>query len=75
MNKSLRYVLAAFIAVLLLAGTFSGGLVVGWLLPSRALASAPLALPGRAAAPSGAASTDSQNSATPQDLQDLFKPF
>jgi len=75
MNKSLRFVLVAFLAVLLLAGTFSGGLVVGWLLPNRAAAASPVQLPGNTTAQSGVVPDAGTAAGTPQDLTTLFKPF
>jgi carboxyl-terminal processing protease len=35
MNKTGRNILIAFLALFLLAGSFSGGLLVGWLIPSK----------------------------------------
>jgi carboxyl-terminal processing protease len=76
MNKPIRYLLGAFVAVLLLAGAFSGGLVVGWLLPDKAASAAPLlATPNNPAASSGTTSDPSASAGTPKDLQELFKPF
>ncbi|MBI4926267.1 MAG: S41 family peptidase [Anaerolineae bacterium] len=73
MNKTVKIVLGVFIALLLLAGTFSGGMIVGWLLPDRAVAAAP-ALGDAISADSGITS-DSGQSATPGNLETLFKPF
>lgn len=64
MNRKLQIFIGAFIAILLVAGSFSGGLVVGWVLPHGGTALLP-----------GQASNSSTNSATPADLQNLFKPF
>ncbi len=68
MNKAVKYILIAFVALVLLTGAFSGGFVaghftsIGSFLPN-------IALPGAAATPQGA--TD----ATPAELQQLFAPF
>lgn len=35
MNKTIRNIVIIFFALLLLAGSFSGGLLVGWLIPSK----------------------------------------
>jgi carboxyl-terminal processing protease len=35
MNKTGRNIIVVFLALFLLAGTFSGGLLVGWLIPSK----------------------------------------
>ena len=40
MSKSIRFMLAGCIAIVLLMGAFSGGLVVGWFLPHNTTASA-----------------------------------
>ena len=70
MNRTTRMILGLFIAGILLAGAFSGGFIVGHLVPftgqlpviSNFLPSSPSVQPD-------------QNSATPSDLQTLFKPF
>jgi carboxyl-terminal processing protease len=69
-NKSIRIILSCFVGVILLAGAFSGGFIVGHLFPSRGqlpfissfLPTSPVVQPD-------------QQSATPADLQTLFKPF
>jgi carboxyl-terminal processing protease len=35
MNKTGRNILIVFLALFLLAGTFSGGLIIGWLIPQK----------------------------------------
>lgn len=74
MERPVRYILGAFVAVILLAGSFSGGLVVGWFLPGQAPGNL-LPSAGPAAAVTPPASSVSGEQATPQDLQKLFKPF
>lgn len=66
MNKSIRYFVLGFIALILLAGAFSGGIVVGWLLPNRSASTTP---------PGPFISSASTTGGTPEDLQTLFKPF
>jgi carboxyl-terminal processing protease len=66
MNKTGRNILIVFLALFLLAGTFSGGLILGWMLPQKgsldtALQTNVLATPA------------STNSAT--DTTKLFEPF
>ncbi|MDP3450668.1 MAG: hypothetical protein Q8R87_08810, partial [Anaerolineaceae bacterium] len=34
-NHTGRNILLVFVAILLLAGTFSGGILVGWMLPGQ----------------------------------------
>ena len=77
MNKTIRILLGVFIGVLLLAGSFSGGLVVGWLLPERASAAAAVPTPGNTTAQSetGAVPDAGSSANTPTDLEELFKPF
>jgi carboxyl-terminal processing protease len=67
-NKILQGILFGLIAIALLLGGFSGGFVAGHFMPlgnvqpNQPAASAPTVEPGA-------------QSATPQDLQTLFKPF
>lgn len=72
MSRPVRYLLGAVIAVILLAGSFSGGLIVGWLIPLNGSESAinPISL-----LPFTKESADSGSSATPADMETLFKPF
>ncbi len=70
MNKTIKTLLALFIAVTLLAGAFSGGFIVGHLVP----------LGGQLPIlsnffPSSSAPNTEQQSGTPSDLQTLFTPF
>jgi carboxyl-terminal processing protease len=69
-NKTVGTVLGIFIAVVLLAGAFSGGLLVGHSLPGT----------GQIAGlsqfiPAISSPSTEQQSATPGDAQTLFKPF
>jgi carboxyl-terminal processing protease len=66
MNKLARSALIVLVAAILLLGSFSSGFVIGHTLPLGLAPSNP-----------GTVSTitPQQQSATPQDLQDLFKPF
>jgi carboxyl-terminal processing protease len=69
-NKNIKILLGLFISVILLAGAFSGGFIVGHLLPATGslpmigdfLPSAPEVLP-------------EQQAATPDELETLFVPF
>src|SRR5512147_650339 len=69
-NKTIRNLLGVFVGVVLLAGSFSGGFIVGHLVPfngqlpivSNLLPSSPAVQPD-------------QQTATPGDLQTIFKPF
>ncbi len=67
MNKTLQVILFSLIGVVLLAAGFSGGFITGHFLPSGNFG--PLAQ-----VTSPTLSPDAQT-ATPQDLQTLFKPF
>ena len=70
MNKNVTIILGLFVAIILLAGAFSGGFIAGHLLPatgqipflSDSLPSSPTVAPD-------------QQSATPTELQSLFAPF
>ena len=70
MNKSTQIGLGVFVALILLAGAFSGGFLAGHFvgLPGGA-PNEPAALPPASEASSNA------SSATPEDLQTLFTPF
>ncbi|HSB02352.1 MAG TPA: S41 family peptidase, partial [Anaerolineales bacterium] len=68
-NKNIRILLGMFVGVVLLAGAFSGGFLVGHLFPSTGqLPFISNFLPSSAEQPD-------QQSATPDNLQTLFKPF
>jgi carboxyl-terminal processing protease len=71
MNKYVRGGLIGAVAVIMLLGSFSGGFLVGHFLPFQnsgqpIIGSAPESLP---------TVSPQQQSATPQDVQTLFKPF
>lgn len=70
MGKTLQVMLIVLLGVVLLAGGFSGGFIVGHILPLSSVG--PLQLAPAAAAPT--LSPEVQN-ASPADLQNLFKPF
>jgi carboxyl-terminal processing protease len=69
-NKNVNIILGLFVAIILLAGAFSGGFIAGNLIPSRGqvpilsdlIPSAPTVAP-------------EQQSATPAEVQSLFAPF
>lgn len=70
MNNSTKTILGAFVGLILLAGAFSGGFIVGHLLPAIGQ------FPGISdLLPSSPAVQPEQESATPDDLQTLFIPF
>ncbi|GAP07198.1 c-terminal peptidase [Anaerolinea thermolimosa] len=75
MNKSVRIFLGVMIVLLLLAGAFSGGLVVGWLLPDRAQAAFPLIGTNSTGAQSDTATDPGSSAGTPTQYKELFKPF
>lgn len=77
MKKGLLYTIIAVVAVILLAGAFSGGFLAGHFLPVGNLSlplSSGLTLPGESTI-NPSTGNDSVETATPQDLQTLFKPF
>jgi carboxyl-terminal processing protease len=72
--KFIKYALVALVALMLLTGTFVGGLAIGYFANSSGLIPAsanPLPVPLRAplATPEGALQS------TPEELQTLFQPF
>lgn len=70
MNKTLKISLGLFVAVILLAGAFAGGFLVGHLVPASNQ------LPFFSdLIPSSPSVTPEQQSATPSELQPLFAPF
>jgi carboxyl-terminal processing protease len=70
LSRPLQIILLAALGIALLAGGFSGGFFVGHMLPATARSAAGLSPVLQAATPAAETST-----ATPADLQDLFKPF
>jgi carboxyl-terminal processing protease len=74
MNKPVKIVLGVFVALFMLAGAFSGGVLVGWLMPGNGIADLiPNSTP---TTPSVVQEGDSAPSgATPTDLETLFAPF
>jgi carboxyl-terminal processing protease len=72
MSRPVRYLIGAVIAVVLLAGSFSGGLIVGWLVPLNGASGMinPLGL-----LPSSIQPNESGSTGTPEDLKTLFQPF
>ncbi len=77
MKKGLLYTIIAIIAVVLLAGAFSGGFLVGHYLPlgnqTVSTNGSPALIEGSNATP--APVTGDTNAATPGNLETLFKPF
>lgn len=69
MNKTVKTILSLFIAVILLAGAFSGGFIAGHLMPANGLPAINNLLPQ-----SQSPSADEQAS-TPSNVQTLFVPF
>lgn len=70
MNNTTKTILGLFVIGVLLGGAFSGGFIVGHLLPASAQ------LPGLSdLLPSGAGVQPEQEAATPDNLETLFAPF
>lgn len=65
--KTSRIVIAGIIALVLLAGSFAGGVIVGWSLPNSEKANAGISLPGLAPQTASAPETAIRDS--------LFAPF
>jgi len=74
-HKTDRIVLLIIIGLVLIAGAFSGGVLVGWLLPERGTGlSTPITLPG-ISTPETDNPTAQESTAAPTDTGTLFKPF
>jgi len=67
MSNVFRYLLAGCIAIVLLAGSFSGGILVGWFIPRERIVSA-----GTDGNP---IVTDNAPAQTPENQAELFAPF
>ncbi len=70
MNKPLKITLIVFVALILLAGSFSGGFLVGHFLPLIGGV-----IPTAPAPPVVSSPSPEQQSSTPSELQTLFQPF
>ncbi len=70
MSKTLQIILVALLGVVLLVGGFSGGFITGHFLPFSSFD--PVAA---GSVPSSPTVTPQQQTATPQNLETLFKPF
>lgn len=70
MNKTLKYIFAVLVVILIGLGSFAGGFVTGHMLPFTGL---PFPVDTAALAPP--TTTPDQQSATPSDVQALFAPF
>ncbi len=67
MNKTGRNILIVFLALFLLAGTFSGGLILGWLLPQKGTLDAALQ--------TNVLATPDPTETASSDTTALFEPF
>lgn len=70
MSKTASYLLSGCILVILLIGTFSGGLVMGWVLKGPVTTAA-----GQFQNPAVPSQAGSNQPATPSNLKTLFDPF
>lgn len=72
-NHTARNILVAFIAIILLAGAFSGGLIAGWLIPSSSTIESitPIEKPVQASPIPPTSTSPAVNT----DTDELFKPF
>jgi hypothetical protein len=68
-NKTLKYIFAVLVVILIGLGAFAGGFVTGHMLPLTGLS-----LPGEAIVAPATVSPE-QQAATPADEQALFAPF
>ena len=70
MNKSIKIILGLFVGLILLAGVFSAGILVGFFIPGGS--QPPIVNDLFPLQPTAA---PEQLSATPEDMQTLFAPF
>ena len=70
MNKTMKTILGLFVGIILLAGSFAGGILVGHLVPSSNQVPFLSDL-----IPSAPSITPEEQAATPGELQTLFAPF
>lgn len=70
MSRSVRYVIAALVVLVLLVGSFSGGVIVGWALPNG-----PVASLNPAPVQPAQASPDDSAPANDAASEELFAPF
>lgn len=70
MNKTVKTIIGVVVALILLAGAFSGGFIAGHLLPASGTIPALNNILPQTNEP-----TVDQQSSTPSEVQDLFKPF
>jgi carboxyl-terminal processing protease len=76
MSKTIRFLLASCIAVVLLVGTFAGGLVAGWFLHgSGAVAASQFETPTIPLLRTPVAGNNAPAPAAPQSTDELFAPF
>ncbi len=71
MSRSFRYILASLVVFILLIGAFSGGLIIGWIIPSRPLTSLFSENPSRAPTPQ----VGSESRRIEKQGGDLFSAF
>ena len=71
MNRAVKVILGIFASVILLAGAFAGGFIVGHLVPATGQLQFDV-IPQVGHPP---VTTEQQQETTPADLQTLFKPF
>jgi hypothetical protein len=71
-NKTVKTIVGIFVAVILLAGAFSGGFIVGHLMPATGGVGFP---DFDNVLPKSQSPTAEQQASTPGDVQDLFVPF
>jgi carboxyl-terminal processing protease len=72
-NHTGRTILIIIVSLILLAGTFAGGLIVGWLIPSATTNE--IVSTSETPTEQFAASPTATNANNPTDLEKLFKPF
>lgn len=72
MNKTLKIILLILVVAVVALGSFAGGFITGHIMPFAGLSAFNPSTPSVSAPPTA---SPSQQSATPEELQTLFKPF
>jgi carboxyl-terminal processing protease len=72
-NKTDRTIIFIIVGIVLLAGAFSGGVLVGWLLPNQVTDALPILSLPTINTPVTSSNPDATQ--TPADISSLFKPF
>jgi carboxyl-terminal processing protease len=74
-NKILKYILLVLAVIIVATGSFAGGFITGHILPFKGLPGISNTPPTSIAPTASSEASPAQQSATPEELQNLFAPF